>query len=143
VAGHSGDAPGTAETTRLRVRYAETDAMGVVYYGHFLTYFEVGRVEYLIRRGVSYGAMEAAGIFMPVTEASCRYRAPAHFEEELAVETSVGAAGRARVRFDYVVRRGAEVVAEGYTWHAARRRDGRPARIPPAWAAQLGFPPVR
>jgi acyl-CoA thioester hydrolase len=126
--------------TDIHVRYAETDAMGVVYYGNYLAYFEDGRVAYLQRKGVPYSAMEAAGVFMPVAEAHCKYRAPAHFEDELTVETSIGAAGRAKVRFDYVVKRGDEVLAEGYTVHAARGRDGKPVRIPAAWAEKLGFP---
>ena len=126
--------------TPLRVRYAETDAMGVVYYGNYLAYFEDGRVAYLQRKGIPYSAMEAAGVYMPVAEAHCTYRAPAHFEDELSVETSIGEAGRARVRFEYVVKRGDDVLAEGYTVHAARGRDGRPVRIPAAWAEKLGFP---
>jgi len=138
VAGSSGGPEAVA--TRLRVRYAETDAMGVVYYGNYLSYFEDGRVSYLQQKGVPYSAMEAAGVYMPVAEAHCKYRAPARFEDELSVETSVGEAGRARVRFDYVVKRGDDVLAEGYTIHAARDREGRPVRIPAAWADKLGFP---
>ena len=126
--------------TPLRVRYAETDAMGVVYYGEYLTYFEDGRVAYLQQKGIPYSAMEAAGVFMPVAEAYCKYHAPARFEDELAVEASIGEAGRAKVRFDYVVKRGDEVLAEGYTVHAARGRDGRPVRIPASWAEKLAFP---
>jgi acyl-CoA thioester hydrolase len=126
--------------TPLRVRYAETDAMGVVYYGDYLTYFEDGRVAYLQQKGIPYSEMEAAGVFMPVAEAYCKYHAPARFEDELAVETTIGEAGRAKVRFDYVVKRGNEVLAEGYTVHAARGRDGRPVRIPASWAEKLAFP---
>jgi acyl-CoA thioester hydrolase len=129
-----------AVATPIRVRYAETDAMGVVYYGNYLAYFEDGRVTYLQRKGIPYSEMEAAGVFMPVAEAYCVYRAPARFEDELTVETSIGEAGRAKVRFDYVVKRGPDVLAEGYTVHAARSRDGRPVRIPAAWAEKLGFP---
>lgn len=132
-------AGGGGLTTTLRVRYAETDAMGVVYYGNYLAYFEDGRVAYLQQKGIPYSEMEAAGVYMPVAEAYCKYRAPAHFEDELAVETRVGESGRARVRFEYVVRRGEEVLAEGFTVHAARDREGRPVRIPAAWAKKLGF----
>ena len=132
--------PESTVATRLRVRYAETDAMGVVYYGNYLAYFEDGRVSYLQRKGIPYSEMEAAGVFMPVAEAHCKYLAPARFEDELAIETSIGEAGRARVRFDYVVKRGDDVLAEGYTVHAARDREGRPVRIPDAWADKLGFP---
>jgi len=137
-------APPAAErvvvAARVRVRYAETDAMGVVYYGTYLSYFEDGRAHYLRERGLPYSEMERQGIFMPVAEAHCRYLAPARFEDVLTVETWVGDAGRARVRFDYVVRRGDDILAEGYTVHAARGRDGRPVRIPDAWAEKLGFP---
>ena len=135
----SGNAGRARVVTSLRVRYAETDAMGVVYYGHYLAYFEDGRVAYLQHKGIPYSEMEAAGVYMPVAEAHCKYRAPARFEDELTVETSIGAAGRAKVRFDYVVKRGDEVLAEGYTVHAARGRDGKPVRIPAAWAERLGF----
>ena len=135
----SGNAGRARVVTPLRVRYAETDAMGVVYYGHYLAYFEDGRVAYLQHKGIPYSEMEAAGVYMPVAEAHCKYRAPARFEDELTVETSIGAAGRAKVRFDYVVKRGDEVLAEGYTVHAARGRDGKPVRIPAAWAERLGF----
>ncbi len=142
VRGVRGDNRGGGEcvVTPLRVRYAETDAMGVVYYGEYLTYFEDGRVAYLQQKGIPYSEMEAAGVFMPVAEAYCKYHAPARFEDELAVETSIGEAGRAKVRFDYVVKRGDEVLAEGYTVHAARGRDGRPVRIPASWAEKLAFP---
>ena len=136
----SGNAGRARVVTSLRVRYAETDAMGVVYYIHYLAYFEDGRVAYLQHKGIPYSEMEAAGVYMPVAEAHCKYRAPARFEDELTVETSIGAAGRAKVRFDYVVKRGDEVLAEGYTVHAARGRDGKPVRIPAAWAEKLGFP---
>lgn len=137
---NNGSAGRARVATPLRVRYAETDAMGVVYYGNYLTYFEDGRVAYLQRKGIPYSEMEAAGVFMPVAEAYCKYRAPARFEDELTVETSIAAAGRANVRFDYVVRRGDEVLADGYTVHVACGRDGRPVRIPAAWAEKLGFP---
>jgi len=139
VGATSGNAGRARVVTSLRVRYAETDAMGVVYYGHYLAYFEDGRVAYLQHKGIPYSEMEAAGVYMPVAEAHCKYRAPARFEDELTVETSIGATGRAKVRFDYVVKRGDEVLAEGYTVHAARGRDGKPVRIPAAWAERLGF----
>lgn len=135
------DGGGGARTAvRLRVRYAETDAMGVVYYGVYFSYFEDGRTAYLRERGLPYSEMERQGVFMPVAEAQCHYLAPARFEDELEVETSVGAAGRAWVRFEYEVKRGEDVIARGYTVHAARDGAGRPVRIPEAWAEQLEFP---
>lgn len=138
--GNAGRNAGDRVITKVRVRYGETDAMGVVYYGAFFNYFEDGRVAYLRVKGLPYSQMERAGVFMPVAEAFCKYIAPAHFEDVLTVETFVTAAGRATVRFDYIVRRDGDVVAEGYTVHAARNAAGKPVRIPSAWAAQLGFP---
>lgn len=127
----------------VRVRYAETDVMGRVYNSHYFVYFEVGRVEYLQQCGIPYSYMEEQGIYMPVAETFCRFLAPARFEDILIIETRVGEAGRARVRFDYTVKRDDVVVAEGYTIHAARGQDGRPVRIPEDWARRLHFPPVR
>jgi len=129
--------------SEVRVRYAETDAMGVVYYGAYFSYFEDGRVAYLRVRGLPYSEMERAGVFMPVAEAYCRYLAPARFEDVLTVETTVAAAARANVRFEYIIRRDAEVIAEGYTVHAARDAAGRPVRIPAAWAERLAFPKAK
>ncbi len=129
--------------SEVRVRYAETDAMGVVYYGAYFNYFEDGRVAYLRVKGLPYSEMERAGVFMPVAEAFCRYLAPARFEDVLTVETTVAAAARASVRFEYTIRRDAEVIAEGYTVHAARDAAGRPVRIPPSWAELLAFPKAK
>jgi len=137
-----GTTPAFVVPAAIRVRYSETDVMGRVYNSHFFVYFEVGRVEYLLKCGIPYSYMEEQGIYMPVAETYCRYLAPARFEDVLTVETRVGQAGRARVRFNYEVKRGDVVVAEGYTVHAARGRDGRPIRIPEEWARRLHFPPL-
>jgi acyl-CoA thioester hydrolase len=116
----------------VRVRYAETDQMGVVYYANYLVWFEVGRTDLLRSLGWSYREMEAAGVSLPVIEAQCAYRRPAKYDDELDVRTQGRMLSPARMEFRYeVVRRADQVVAaEGFTIHAAVNAEGRPCRLP-------------
>jgi acyl-CoA thioester hydrolase len=116
----------------VRVRYAETDQMGVVYYANYLVWFEVGRTEWLRDAGSTYRAMEAEGWALPVISAHCDYRLGARYDDELEIRTRARLASPARLAFDYdVVRRAdAAVVATGYTVHATIDRGGRPVRLP-------------
>jgi acyl-CoA thioester hydrolase len=126
----SGRFPHAAE---LRVRYADTDAMGVVYYANYLAFFEVGRVEYLRAAGADYRAIEDGGAVAAVTRADCRYRAPARFDDLLTILTRVTAIGRVTMRFEYEIRRELDqsLLAEGFTEHACLdRRTLRPTRVP-------------
>ena len=118
--------------SKLRVRYAETDQMGVVYYANYLVWFEVGRTDLLRGRGWSYREMEGDGISLPVVEAACQYRKPARYDDELEVQTTGVMLSPVRLRFDYRVVRpvDAATVAEGHTVHASLDRNGRPARLP-------------
>lgn len=130
-------------TTRLRVRYAETDAMSVVYYANYFVYFETARVEYLRAVGADYRALEAAGYLAPVVEAACRYHAPAHFDDLLAIETRLADVGRSRFRFCYTVRRESDrrLLAEGHTTHVwLDARTRRPVAAPPQVRAVLSPP---
>ncbi|MHB1795231.1 MAG: acyl-CoA thioesterase [Acidobacteriaceae bacterium] len=109
-----------AGEVRLRVRYAETDQMGVVYYSNFLVWFEIGRVELLRQLGFDYKTMEIEDdCFIPVVEANCRYKAPARYDDELIVETRVTGVRGAVLKFRYrVVRVGdQQLLAEGETIH--------------------------
>ncbi len=117
----------------VRVRYAETDKMGVAYYANYLVWFEVGRTEWLRATGWSYRSMEENGVGLPVIEAHCTYKQPARYDDELEVRTTGLLLSAVRVAFDYeVVRCGdAVVVATGRTVHAAVDRAGRPTRLPP------------
>jgi len=118
-------------TTRVRVRYAETDRMGVVYYANYLVWFEVGRTEWLRATGWSYREMELDGIALPVVEAHCEYRQPARYDDEIEIRTRAGLLTPVRIRFDYEAVRGDQcVVASGYTVHAALDASGRPCRLP-------------
>ena len=118
--------------TGIRVRYAETDRMGVVYYANYLVWFEVGRTEWLRDTGWSYREMEADGVSLPVIEVHCDYRQPARYDDALEVRTRATLLTPVRIRFDYDVVRTADdaVAASGYTVHAALDTNGRPCRLP-------------
>jgi len=117
-----------------RVIYGDTDQMGVAYYGNYLRWFEMGRTELMRQIGVPYTSVEQAGLFFPVTEVSCRYLNPARFDDELTVETTLAALGRATLDFSYTIARknDGQVLAEGWTRHACVDRRGKVARISPA-----------
>ncbi len=118
--------------SRVRVRYAETDQMGVVYYANYFVWFEVGRTDLLRTLGGTYRDLEAEGIFLPVIEASCAYAQPSRYDEELEIRTEGHELSPIRLAFRYeVVRVGdGAVVATGRTSHAAINRAGRPCRLP-------------
>ncbi len=124
--------PGRLACSRLRVRYADTDKMGVVYYANYLVWFEVGRTEWLRQAGLTYREVEQSGIILPVIEAHCDYRQPAHYDDEIEIRARGTLLSPVRVRFDYeIVRRTDDVVAAaGHTVHASVDSSGRPMRLP-------------
>jgi len=119
-------------TTRVRVRYAETDRMGVVYYANYFVWFEVGRTEWLRETGWSYREMEHEGVSLPVIEAHCEYRQPARYDDDVEIHTRATLITPVRLRFDYELRRelNEPPVAVGHTIHAAVDANGRPCRLP-------------
>jgi acyl-CoA thioester hydrolase len=123
----------TVRRTRVRVRYAETDRMGVVYYANYLIWFEVGRADWLRQTGWTYREMERDGISLPVIEAQCEYRQPARYDDEIDIATKGTLVTPVRVRFDYELTRAGDdaAIAAGHTVHAAVDPDGRPCRLPP------------
>ena len=126
---------------RIRVRYAETDQMGVVYYANYLVWMEVARMEWCRAQGVDYGLMEREdGVALAVAEASCRYRSPARFDEEVAIRVWVEEANSRMVTFQYEMRvaEGGRLVATGETRHvfvAAMQK----ARCPVKYRALFGM----
>jgi len=119
--------------TRLRVRYAETDQMGVVYHANYLVWMEVGRVAYCRACGFEYKQMELQdGVFLAVAEAHCRYASPARFDEEVLVRTWVAEVNPRMVRFAYDMRLAGDgrKLATGETKHIFLGRDLRPCRLP-------------
>lgn len=126
--------------TRTRVRYPETDRMGVAHHTHFMVWFELGRTELMREAGCTYAELEDRdGIFFPVVKAEAAYHAPARYDEELLVTTRLASVRGARVRFEYSVSRESDGVqlASGSTEHAAVDRTGRPRRVPAALRERL------
>jgi acyl-CoA thioester hydrolase len=120
---------------RLRVIYCDTDQMGVVYHGNYFRYFEFARSEFFRARGGSYREMERGGLFLPVVEATCQYKAPAHCDDDLLVRTRVSELKRVSLTFAYELVRENEperVLCTGHTVHACVNREGRPTRLPEA-----------
>ena len=119
--------------SRLRVRYAETDQMGVAWHGSYFAWFEVGRTDLLRERGMSYRELEARDVHLPVIEASARYRRPARYDDLLEIRTRVVSHSGARVSFEYEIHcEGSdEPLATGTTEHASVDANGRPRRLPP------------
>jgi acyl-CoA thioester hydrolase len=118
--------------TTIRVRYAETDRMGVVYYANFFVWFEVARADLLRTLGWSYREMEASGVMLPVIEARCEYHRPARYDDEVEIRTTGWVKSPVRMSFDYEVSVKGEttVSARGVTVHAATDPGGRPCRLP-------------
>lgn len=119
--------------TTIRVRYAETDQMGVVYYGNYFTWFEIGRVELCRQLGFEYKQMESEDdSYIVVAEAYCRYKRPARFDEVLTIRTRLTQSQRRTVRFGYEIlkQQSGELIATGETLHVICDRLGRPKSLP-------------
>ena len=115
----------------VRVRYGETDQMGVVYHSNYFLYFEMGRTELLRAAGFAYSELEKRGVFLVVTESACRHRAAASYDDLLRVTTRVTRVGKATIRFEYEVHGPQnKLLAEGHTELAAVGRDRSPTRLP-------------
>ena len=114
-------------TTHTRVRYGETDKMGVAYHAHYLNWFEMGRTEFCRASGKSFSQWEAEGIMLPVVEAHCRYKSPLLYDDEIEIETSVTKLSRVSVTFTCRIFHAdtKKLAAEGYTKHAFTSTDGK------------------
>jgi acyl-CoA thioester hydrolase len=120
-----------ADNITVRVRYAETDAMGYVYYAKYLEYFEMGRTEFIRKRGKSYQEIEREGFMLPVSEVWAKYRKPARYDEVLTIETAVSEVRRASIEFSYRIKsQTGALLTEGKTKHAFMSREGRIIPIP-------------
>ena len=121
--------------TRIRVRYAETDAMGIVHHRQYIVYFEVGRTEYSHQRGKPYSAFETEGRFLTVTAVSVQYRQPARYDQELRIQTWIENMKSRGLMFAYEIRDMAteQLIANGWTKHICIDRGGNAIRIPDEW----------
>lgn len=120
-------------TLLYRVLYGDTDKAGVVYYGTYMRLFEAGRTEYLRDLcGMSYADLERQGLILPVTEAYCRYKSSARYDELLEIQTAIETVKKVSIRFNYriVHEGGSGLVAQGFTVHAAVNPEGKLSRLP-------------
>jgi len=130
----------------VSVRYAETDRMGIVYYANYLVWFEVGRVAWCRAKGFQYAEMESREErLMVVAEAGCRYKAPAHFGEDIIVRTALAKATDRVIRYRYEVvgKDSGQLLATGETAHVVTDPEFRPARLPDSYRRYFSLPPRR
>jgi len=120
---------------QVTVRYAETDMMGIVYHANYLPWFEVGRTTLLKEIGVPYRKLEEEGFRIPVVEVTAKFLRPAVYDDTLEILTTIRERPLLRIRVEYEVRRGDELLATGTSVHAFVDREGRPVR-PPQWAQE-------
>ena len=125
----------------MRVRYAEVDRMGYLWHGHYLAYFEQARTDWFRARGGTYRALEDAGTLLVVVETGVRFRKPAGYDDEVVVVSRLVSAEGVRLRFEYEVRRGRDLLATGFTELACADRSGRPVRPPGELLALVEAPP--
>eukprot|EP01022_Parablepharisma_sp_SALTPOND_P004779 TRINITY_DN120962_c0_g1_i1.p1 TRINITY_DN120962_c0_g1~~TRINITY_DN120962_c0_g1_i1.p1 ORF type:complete len:165 (-),score=11.70 TRINITY_DN120962_c0_g1_i1:106-543(-) len=120
------------------VSYGETDAMGVVYYAEYLHFFERARSLFIRERGMSYSTVEERGLYLPVREANCRYRAPARYDDLLNIRVGISEWKTASIRFVYDIYDAdrTSILASGSTEHACVNGEGRPVRVP-EWLKEL------
>ena len=139
------DAYGAWHETMIRVRYSETDKMGIVYYANYLVWFEIGRTDYCRARGFSYRDMEESdNSFLVVAESYCRYKAPAYYDDELIIRTHITELRKRSLRFGYEIIRASDdtIVAEGETGHVVTDSSGRVRSFPDGYIQRLLSPPV-
>ena len=127
--------------TTYRVIYGDTDQMGVAYYANYLRWFEIGRTEFMREAGISYEQAEREGFFFPVTEAQCRYRRPARYDDLLRIETTIEFLNRVALKFHYRIglEKDRVALASGWTKHACLDLERRLTRLPEPYARRLGL----
>ncbi len=124
------------QVATARVIFGDTDAMGIAYYGNYLRWFEVGRVELLRRKGMVYRDLTRRGIHLPVTRAEVRYLASAQYDDALVIRAAIRELKRASVSFAYrIEREDGTALAEGSTTHAFTDGQGRIVRVPGGFPA--------
>jgi acyl-CoA thioester hydrolase len=118
--------------TKVRVIYADTDAMGIVYHTNYIKWFEVGRNELMRQLGVTYNELEKLGLNLPLTKVSCHYLLPAKYDHLLTIETKFDYIKRASIRFNSYIwdEEGKKLLVEGYTIHACTNMEGKIRRLP-------------
>ncbi len=114
----------------LRVRYQETDQMGIVYYASYYVWFEVARTEYFRSLGAPYRSFERNGAYLVVVNSSCQYKQPAHYDDLITLRSWISSVKNTSFTFEYEVQRGKDVLATGKTVHVFINKNGKPIKIP-------------
>jgi acyl-CoA thioester hydrolase len=114
----------------IRVRYAETDRMGLLHHANYIVYFEMGRTELLRKRGFAYRDIEDAGFYLVIVDVGCKFKRPAYYDDLLSVNTVVERVTHVKIVHRYEVRRDGVLLAEGHTTLACVDREGRPQPLP-------------
>ena len=124
---------------KIRVIYADTDAMGIVYHTNYIRWFEIGRTELFREMEILYTEMEASGLNLPLTQAYCHYLLPAYYDDIVLVETDINYLKRASIKFTYRIwdENRQNLLTEGYTVHACTDRNGKVLRIPATTADKI------
>ena len=129
---------GFISETPLRVRYAETDAMGIVHHTAYIVWFEAGRSDWMRQQGYSYADFERAGYLLPLSEVGARFLLPARYDEEVVVRSWVAELRSRKLTFRYEVVRDGAVLVTGFSTHIVTDRDGRVTTFPPDVRRLLG-----
>ncbi len=116
--------------TQVRVRYAETDRMGLLHHANYFVYFEMARTEMLRARGVAYRDVEDAGAFLVIIDIGCKFKKPAYYDDLLTIRTIVERVTHVKIVHRYEVYRGVELLAEGHSTLACVDREGKPQALP-------------
>lgn len=118
--------------TKIRVIYADTDAMGIVYHTNYIKWFEIGRNEFLRQAGLQYSEIESRGFYLPLTTVHCQYLIPAKYDQVLIIETIIDYIKRATAKFNYHIwdDQMKKILVEGYSIHACTNAEGKVRRMP-------------
>ena len=119
-----------SQDVTVRVRYAETDRMGLLHHANYFVYFEMARTELLRHRGISYREIEDAGHFLVIVDIDCKFKQPAHYDDLLTVRTTVERVTHVKIVHRYEVFRDGLLLAEGHSTLACVDRDGKPQALP-------------
>jgi acyl-CoA thioester hydrolase len=120
----------TSNDIAIRVRYAETDRMGLLHHANYLVYFEMARTELLRQRGITYREVEDAGHYLVIIDVACKFKRPAHYDDLLTIRTTVERVTHVKITHRYEVLRDGLLLAEGHTTLACVDKDGRPQALP-------------
>jgi acyl-CoA thioester hydrolase len=116
--------------TSIRVRYAETDRMGLLHHANYFVYFEIGRTELLRQRGLTYREVEDAGHYLVIIDIGCKFKRPAHYDDLLTLKTIVAKVTHVKIVHHYQLFRDGVLLAEGHSTLACVDRDGKPQPLP-------------